>query len=194
MSKSTPALTLLNVLGKILDMPTILFESHSTSNDNAKGIASGWNDPYLSLLGEQQAKELGNRYSKEDISTIYVSDFIRSSTTAKLAFENRNIPIIQDVRLREWNYGDFNGSSVAEVRRLKKKYIESPFPNGESLFDVLERFSSFKNEYFSTFNETTVLIIGHRGTYYALEYFLNKTSLDTLLSRKWCWQPGWSYS
>jgi len=50
-------------------MLTILFESHSTSDDNLIGIASGWLDPPLSPLGEQQAKQLGIRYAKEHIST-----------------------------------------------------------------------------------------------------------------------------
>jgi len=40
----------------------IIFESHSTSVDNEKGVASGQLDPALSEKGKNQAIELGKRY------------------------------------------------------------------------------------------------------------------------------------
>jgi len=55
----------------------------------------------------------------------------RSYTTAKLAFEDRDISIIKDWRLREWNYGDSNGTLNEEIEKLKEEHIENPFPNGE---------------------------------------------------------------
>lgn len=37
----------------------IVFETHSTSVDNERRIASGWLDPELSETGRQQAQRLG---------------------------------------------------------------------------------------------------------------------------------------
>ncbi|PIR96685.1 MAG: hypothetical protein COT91_05485 [Candidatus Doudnabacteria bacterium CG10_big_fil_rev_8_21_14_0_10_41_10] len=39
----------------------------------------------------------------------------------------------------------------------------------------------------------TVLIIGHRATQYALEYFINKTLLRQAVTTPWAWRPGWEY-
>ena len=40
-------------------MITVVFEAHSTSEDNEAGLASGWNDVALSELGEQERRERG---------------------------------------------------------------------------------------------------------------------------------------
>lgn len=40
----------------------IIFESHSTSQDNEQKIASGHLDPSLSITGREQAIALGKRY------------------------------------------------------------------------------------------------------------------------------------
>ena len=69
-------------------MNKIIFESHATSIDNEKGIASGWLDPSLSEKGVEQAKELGQRYRAESPRIIYVSDLKRSYETAKIAFRH----------------------------------------------------------------------------------------------------------
>ena len=46
-------------------MVEIAFESHSTSLDNEKHLSSGWNDVELSLLGIEQARDLGERRKDE---------------------------------------------------------------------------------------------------------------------------------
>lgn len=43
-------------------MITIIFESHGTTVDNEKHLASGWADCELSELGIKQSKEIGERY------------------------------------------------------------------------------------------------------------------------------------
>ena len=41
----------------------IAFETHATTTDNERWIASGWLDGQLSTLGRRQAKELGDRHA-----------------------------------------------------------------------------------------------------------------------------------
>lgn len=154
--------------------------------------------PIYTTIGDsfQISERISNesRYATKLISAVYVSDLIRSYTTATCAFENQRIPIISDARLREWNYGDYNGICVKQLENLKKEHIENPFPNGESLTDVLERFRLFENQYLRLSDQDTVLIIGHRATYYALEHYYNHVPLKTVLRRTWNWQPGWRYT
>jgi len=47
-------------------MVTIIFESHGTTTDNEKNLASGWADVELSELGIKQSQEMGERYAQEN--------------------------------------------------------------------------------------------------------------------------------
>jgi broad specificity phosphatase PhoE len=171
----------------------LIFESHATSLDNERGIASGWLDTRLSEKGKEQAKDLGKRYEKKEIALVYTSDLARSFETAIIAFGHREVPIIQDSRLREWNYGKCNGHPVNEVEQYKVRCIERPFPDGESLEDVMKRFLSFAEDNLERTREGIIMIIGHRAIYYALERHYQKIPLKTIVEKPWTWQPGWSY-
>lgn len=151
----------------------ILFEIHATSIDNERKIASGHLDPQLSEKGKKQAQNLGQRYKNSKISTVYCSDLLRSYETAELAFNSRKLPIIKDRRLREWNYGNFNGSPVTEIETMKPSYINKPFPGGESLLEAVERISDFIQK----LDISPIMIVGHRAVYYTLENLFNKIPL-----------------
>lgn len=174
-------------------MQLLIFESHATSCDNEKGIASGDLDSPLSQKGVLQAQELGERYADQSIHIVCCSDLIRSYATAQIAFSGTNAAIIKDKRLREWNYGLSNGRPAMEVDKLKSSYIYEPFPGGESLVSALARVKSFEDEIYSQYPHEPILFIGHRIVYYALEHRHNRVPLEDLVTKPWRWQPGWRY-
>ncbi len=45
----------------------------------------------------------------------------------------------------------------------------------------------------SAFAGQTVLVIGHRATFYALEHLLRHIPLREAMTSPWHWQPGWTY-
>lgn len=173
---------------------TVIFESHATSVDNEQGIASGHHDSPLSRKGMLQAHDLGTRYLDIAIEVVYCSDLIRSRDTAKIAFKSRDLNIMEDTRLREWNYGDLNGSEAKEIETQKKRYIHTPFPNGESLLIALKRIDEFLDDISANGHNKPLLIIGHRAVFYALEHRYKKCPLEELVAKPWSWQPGWAYS
>jgi alpha-ribazole phosphatase/probable phosphoglycerate mutase len=79
---------------------TIVFETHSTSTDNERWIASGWLDGQLSALGRRQAKELGERRAADRLAAVFTSDLGRATETARIAFGGRRVPVFHDWRLR----------------------------------------------------------------------------------------------
>jgi broad specificity phosphatase PhoE len=93
----------------------IVFETHAISTDNDVGIATGWLEGQLSGEGRRLARRLGERRRGEWIDAVYTSDLSRAVETAELAFGDSGIPIRQDARLRECNYGALNGGPVFEV-------------------------------------------------------------------------------
>ena len=67
----------------------IVFETHSTTEDNEAGRATGWLPGRLSQQGKAQARELGRRRAQGGIAAVFCSDLRRAVQTAELAFDGR---------------------------------------------------------------------------------------------------------
>ena len=171
----------------------IYFAAHATTIDNEEEIASGWKDIELSKLGKKQAKEMGEEHFKGiRIDLVCCSDLKRAVDTVKIAFGD-TIPVVIDKRLRELNYGDFNGQPKEKVEGMKVICIEKPFPNGESYNQALDRTDEFYRELKEKHSDKVVLVVGHRATQYGLESLINHRTIEELLSEGFKWQPYWEY-
>ncbi len=171
----------------------IYFATHATTTDNETKISSGWKDVELSELGIQQAKEIGERFKDIKIDLICCSDLKRAINTVKIAFRD-NYPIIADKRLRELNYGDFNGKPSEVVEPMKKEHIKEPYPNGESYEQAVARVQDFYKELREKYPDKTVLVVGHRATQYGLDTLVNGRTIEECLSAPFKWQPYWEYN
>ena len=170
----------------------IVYYVHGTTYDNASRKCSGWNQVLLNDLGKEQAINLGkNTPYKFDV--LFTSDLIRAQETAKLAFPQ--FDAISDKRLRECNYGIYDGDDKNKV--VYQDHIEIPFPNGESLLDVEKRIRSFLDYLNTNYEGKIVGIIAHRAPQLALEVIIKKISWEEAIFNDWRmtgeWQPGWQY-
>jgi alpha-ribazole phosphatase/probable phosphoglycerate mutase len=172
----------------------VVFETHSTSTDNERWIASGWLDPGLSQLGRRQAREVGERHAREEISAVFTSDLRRAVDTARIAFTERGIPIFHDWRLRECNYGGLNGTPAAGLEAERARHVYEPFPGGESYNQVAERVRGFLHDLPPRFEDQRVVVVGHTATKWALDHLLEGIALKELVEASFRWQPGWLYS
>lgn len=170
----------------------IIFETHSTSVDNEAGIASGWHDAPLSTTGEQQARALGRRRSGDDVTAVFSSDLSRAFRTADIAFGARGIPLVRDARLRECNYGALTRRPASEIESHRIEHVATPYPDGESLEQVTARVEEWLDETARIF-AGTVVVIGHRATFYALDHLIRQIPLAEVVGAPWRWQPGWVY-
>jgi broad specificity phosphatase PhoE len=171
----------------------VVFETHATSLDNEAGLASGWFDVALSATGEEQARLLGVRRRDDDLAAVFCSDLIRAFRTAEIAFGDRALPILRDARLRECDYGAFTRRPTLEIEERRVLHLATPFPNGESYEQVVARVSAWLSETTTEFAGRTVLVIGHRATFYALEHLIRHISLHDAVTATWHWQAGWTY-
>ena len=172
----------------------LIFETHATSIDNEAGLASGWFDAGLSSAGERQARELGERHQHADIACVYCSDLIRAVRTAEIAFGDRaDLPVIRDARLRECDYGALTRRPAAEIEARRGRQITEPFPDGESYQQCVARVAAWLEEARPSRVDGTVLIIGHRATFYALEHLLRGVRLEDVIRAPWAWRAGWTY-
>jgi broad specificity phosphatase PhoE len=176
-------------------MLTLFYSPHMTSIDNEAGRASGHADVPLSEAGRQRAQELGRHYAKETLAAVFYSDLQRASVTTQIAFAERNVPLVPDARLREYDYGDMTQYPVAQVEEEFARRITEPFPRGESLLMVVQRVGAFLRDVLRQYDGKTVVVIGHRATRYGIEYWCGDASLEEIVRVPWEWRevPIWRY-
>jgi broad specificity phosphatase PhoE len=171
----------------------IVFETHSISEDNEKGIATGWHQGRLSDEGRLRAKALGERRRNDGLHAVFTSDLRRAVETADIAFAETALPVFHDWRLRECNYGQQNGMSRVELQRTRREHLEESYPAGESWRQAVQRVGRFLDDLHLYWEGKRVLIIGHVATRWALEHYLNGVSLEDLTEAEFNWREGWEY-
>jgi 2,3-bisphosphoglycerate-dependent phosphoglycerate mutase len=172
----------------------LVFETHSLSEDNQLGLASGWLAGRLSARGRELARELGQRRSGDGLAAVFTSDLPRAVETAEVAFEGSPLPVLMDWRLRECDYGSLNGSPTARVHADRRRRLRSPYPGGESWEQAVDRVGRFLTDLPTRWSGDRVLVIGHVATRWALDHLLKGVNLEELVEAEFAWRPGWEYN
>jgi probable phosphoglycerate mutase len=162
--------------------PTIYYIRHGETSWNAEGRLQGALDIPLNELGRKQAAHGGEvlaalfaRDGRDKHDLAYVASPLgRARTTMEFVREALGLPAGDyaiDDRLREIGYGEWEGSTLAEMkakdpefyaRRLTRKWTMSA-PGGESYADVQVRM----RDWYDSVKSDTVTV-AHGGTCRAL--------------------------
>ncbi len=176
-------------------MVIIKYFVHGTTTDNSNHLSTGWLPGILSEKGIMQGIELAQIIKEQHFDVVFCSDLTRAVESAKLNFYNRDIEIIRDKRIRECNYGDYNGKDSKLVDYAT--HIDKQFPNGESLKDVEKRIKDFIIFLKKNYQDKIVAIVAHRAPQLALDVITNNKTWEQALADDWrktkSWQPGWEY-
>jgi broad specificity phosphatase PhoE len=174
---------------------SLLYSPHMTSVDNEAGRASGHADVPLSMLGREQAAELGRFYASEVLDVVFHSDLQRATATAEIAFAGRGLQLVPDRRLRECDYGDLTQSPASEIDGEFITHLTEPFPHGESVAMAACGVGDFLADAVRDYAGKTVVVIGHRVTKYGLVYWSGSTSLEEIVRAPWEWRdiPIWRF-
>jgi broad specificity phosphatase PhoE len=170
---------------------TVVFETHSTSEDNEAGIATGWLPGKLSARGREQAAELGERRRDDGLDVVFSSDLQRAVETAGIALGGSPLRLVADERLRECDYGELNGTE--EPLHERDAHVDVPYPGGESWRQAVARVTGFVEELRRERAGERVLVIGHSATRFALEVVANGRELEAVMAEPFTWRPGWEY-
>jgi alpha-ribazole phosphatase/probable phosphoglycerate mutase len=171
----------------------IVFETHSLTEDNEVGIATGWLPGRLSARGRELARDLGARRRCDRLAAVFSSDLARCVETLTIAFAGSEVPHLLDWRLRECDYGRCNGWAAAEVHRTRAAHVVEPYPGGESWSEAIARVGRFLHDLPLRWDGTRVLLIGHTATRFALDHFVERVPVEDLVDRDFHWRPGWEY-
>lgn len=151
---------------------------HGQTDWNLEHRTQGQSDIPLNDIGRGQAADLANRIADLKIDTIFASDLSRAYETAAILNKNRCVPIKADQRLREFNYGDLEGTpGLTRSPQTWDIYNKTPEQfNAEPMNAVFERIKSF----FDTLNfHQNILIVTHGGAIRMMMYYVeNPTRFD----------------
>jgi len=170
----------------------IVFETHSTTEDNEAGRATGWNQGRLSPAGRDNAAALGRRRREDRLDVVLISDLARAEETAAIAFGGSAVRILKDWRLRECDYGELNGAPVDQVHD-RAAFLHTPYPGGESWCDATTRVAGVLPDIAARWDGGRVLVIGHVATRWGLEIALGGARLEDLAVADFAWQEGWEF-
>ena len=171
----------------------LVYETHSLTEDNEFGIATGWLPGKLSAEGRRLSAELGERRTVDGIVAVYVSDLERAVETARIAFAGTHLSVFEDARLRECNYGELNGAPVSVIAAERAGRIDLPFPAGQSYRDVVHQTEDFLRDLRAARDGQRVLVISHSANKWAFDCLLNGARLEDLVDAPFGWQEGWIY-
>lgn len=148
---------------------TILYLTrHGQTEWNLEARFQGHMGSPLTEKGINDAKNLSNRLEDVEFQAIYSSPQPRAYDTAKIIKGDRNIEIKTDDRLKEMNFGEWEGVKGEEIKKKHFKMfdnlwndpIEYTPESGESYQAVYDRvipvIEEIKNKY-----DGKVLIVAH---------------------------------
>jgi alpha-ribazole phosphatase/probable phosphoglycerate mutase len=172
----------------------LVYETHSITEDNENGIATGRLPGRLSARGREVTAELGRRRRDDGLNAVFTSDLHRAEETARIAFAGTAIPVHSDPRLRECDYGELNGCPVDRLAAVRAKHIDRPFPGGQSYRQVIDATRDFLRDLADTRDGERILVIAHSANRWALQVLLKGARIEDLVDAPFQWQPGWRYT
>ena len=131
-------------------MAYLVLVRHGTSEYNAKGMWTGWDNPPLNDDGVAEAKRAGIALKDIHFNYGYTSALLRAQQTLNLIKETSkqtNLSVISNQLLNERNYGIYTKKNKWEVKaevgeeefqKIRRAW-DYPIPQGESLEQVYNR-------------------------------------------------------
>ena len=124
----------------------ILFLIRHGHNDSVgKKLAGRLPDVHLNAEGQAQAQKLAEELANLDIKAVVASPLERAQETAEPIARSHDLAVETLPDLLEIDFGQWQGRSFKQLRRLKlwKKVQETPgqvrFPDGESFAEAQDR-------------------------------------------------------
>ena len=117
-------------------LPAIYLARHGETAWTVSGQHTGLTDIPLTERGEQNARRLGERLQGLNFAAVFTSPLQRARRTCELA--GFGAAARADPDLVEWNYGDFEGKTTAQIRRQRPDWdlFRDGCPSGESVAEV----------------------------------------------------------
>jgi alpha-ribazole phosphatase len=160
-------------------MAEVIFVRHGQAEGQDSGKVLGSTDADLNAKGREQATMLGTALGKLTWDRVIHSPMQRVVQTMNTALPEVADPTM-DRRLREINFGDWEGLTFDEIRTIDAVCAEQwldnnsdfQFPNGEKIADFFSRIEDFAADLRKL--DGTTLIFAHGGVIcHMVSHFIN---------------------
>lgn len=154
---------------------------HGQTDFNKTDIVLGTTDIELNETGLFQARQLAEKVAGLDIDIIIASPMKRAMKTAQIVAEKNGLEIITDVRLREWDYGEYEAKTrfTEGFAENKKNFGVRMGKTGESLLQLAHRVYSAVGDITEKYRDKNVLVVSHGGVCRVIEtYFHDMTTAE----------------
>jgi alpha-ribazole phosphatase len=140
---------------------------HAEPEESARGRCYGSLDVELSPAGRVEAAALGKALAGAGVTAVYASPRRRATQTAGAL----GLRVQVDDRLRELDFGAFEGRTYAEIEaehpEVFRQWMTAPttvrFPGGESFALLRERVLEIVEEIRERHADGTVAVVSHGG-------------------------------
>ncbi len=145
-----------------------LMMRHGEADHNVENVVrSRIDDPdHLTDTGKAVVAASAELLKDKKIDLIIASPLVRTKKTADIVREHIgfDVPVTYDDRLREFDFGDYNGKSIEEYHRyftsVSEKLVKR-MPNGENILDVRKRIGEFLYEIDQKYSGKNILLVTH---------------------------------
>ena len=142
-------------------LPQLWLIRHGQTIWSLSGAHTGRTDLPLTPEGERKAAALRPLLSAHDFRLVLTSPLQRARRTCELAGLGDAAQI--DPNLCEWNYGDYEGHSTADIQRNRPGWslFRDGVPNGESIEQVAVRARAVIDHAISANGDVALFAHGH---------------------------------
>lgn len=129
---------------------------------------------YLNETGIQQAEKLQKHFDISFADRLIVSPLVRTMQTAEIVNQTTQLPVIQDKRLLEISYGDWDGHQKAELLEAFPQLFSSEtkdvlpeyasVAHGEKFSDVEQRVADFTYDIVRKYPHEKIVVVSHGFT------------------------------
>ena len=142
-------------------LQVIYLARHGETAWSLSGQHTGSTDLPLTKRGECNARLLGERLKGLEFARVFASPLQRAQRTCELAGFGSSAETDRD--LVEWNYGDYEGLSTADIRARRPDWelFRDGFPNGESFEEIGKRADRVVNRVRSIDGPVLLFSSGH---------------------------------
>lgn len=151
----------------------LLLVRHGQTGWNLKQRFQGQSGIPLNAAGRKQAQALAKRLAAESFDAVYSSSLQRAAETANiiLRMSDRSPGLHLDPRLREVNFGDWEGLTYDEIKAKHPKALaaweadifKNAPPHGETLEELAVRIQSALGELRAKHEGQKIMIVAHGG-------------------------------
>ena len=170
-------------------MTSVYLVRHGETDYNKNRCYYGWTDCSLAQEGIEQSEVLRSTFFNIEYDVMISSDLKRAVETANI-IKGSTKELLIDKRLRELNFGKWEGKSYKEVETAYpdhwnlwiEDYENAAPTEGESFMTMYNRVSQCMDEMLDRYKDKSLVIVSHNGSLRVIAAYLLGLPLD----KTWC--------